>query len=471
MELLMMAALVLAIPLIMSCLVKLVDQWKNQSSCYILHYECFKPSDDRKFDTEIADKYIMRNKNLGIHELKFLLRSIVNCGIGEETYIPEKVIMGGEESLCLLDATSELDEFFYDTLDKLFHKTGVSPSEIDILVVNVSMFTTEPSLAARIINRYKMREDIKVFNLSGMGCSASLISIDIVQNVFKSYKKAFAVVVASESIGPNWYSGNDKSMMLVNCLFRCGGCSILLTNNPTLRHRAMFRLKCLVRTHLGASDEAHECAVQKEDEQGLLGFHLSRNLPTAATRALSENLRELAPKILPLKELLRYIIVSWLIRQPSPPLPDSSKSTGGGGNNRTGPTVRFKTGVDHFCLHTGGKAVINGVGKSLELTEYDLEPARMTLHRFGNTSASSPWYVLGYMEAKRRLKKGDKVLMITFGAGFKCNSCLWEVMRDLKDENVWRDYIDRYPPKDLVNPFMVKFSWVMDENPENFSRD
>ncbi|XP_042475638.1 3-ketoacyl-CoA synthase 12-like [Macadamia integrifolia] len=461
MGLLMMATLVLAITLMISLLIKLMHQRRDHgSSCYILHYECFKPSDDRKIDTEFSGNIVMRNKNLGIDEYRFLLRAIVSSGIGEETYAPRNVILGKEESPTLLDGISELEEFFYDTLDKLFHRTGVSPPEIDVLVVNISMLSSEPSLASRIINRYKMREDIKVFNLSGMGCSASLISIDIVKNIFKSHKKAFAVVVTSESIGPNWYSGNDKSMILANCLFRSGGCSILLTNNPTLRTRSMFRLKCLVRTHLGASDEACECAVQKEDELGRPGFHLSKNLPRAATKAFFENLRELAPKILPLKELVRYFIVS-----------GSGSGSGSGkdrgGNNRTGPTVRFKTGVDHFCLHTGGKAVIEGVGKSLGLTEYDLEPARMTLHRFGNTSASSLWYVLGCMEAKRRLKKGDKVLMISFGAGFKCNSCVWEVMRDLEDGNVWRDCIDRYPPKTLVNPFMEKFGWVMDQNPKN----
>ncbi|XP_042475107.1 3-ketoacyl-CoA synthase 12-like isoform X2 [Macadamia integrifolia] len=450
MEFLMITAFFLAIPSIISFLIKLIDQWRNHGNCYILHYECFKPSDDRKVNTEFSGNIIKKNKNLGIEEYRFLLRAMVSSGIGEETYAPRNVILGKEESPTLLDGIYEMEEFFYDTLDKLFHRTGVSPSEIDILVVNVSMFSPEPSLAARIINRYKMREDIKVFNISGMGCSASLISIDIVQNIFKSYKKAFAVVVTSESIGPNWYSGNEKSMILVNCLFRSGGCSILLTNNPTLRNRAIFRLKCLVRTHLGANDEAYECAVQKEDGLGRPGFHLSKDLPRAATKAFFENLSVLAPKILPLKDLVQYIV--------------SGSGKGRGEKNRTGPTVKLKNGIDHFCLHTGGKAVINGVGKSLGLTEYDLEPARMTLHRFGNTSASSLWYVLGYMEAKKRLRKGDKVLMISFGAGFKCNSCVWEVMRDLEDENVWRESISSYPPKNLVNPYMEKYGWLMEED-------
>ncbi|KAF9597148.1 hypothetical protein IFM89_016136 [Coptis chinensis] len=437
---------------------KLVDQWRDQA-CYVMHYECFKPSDDRKVDTEFCGEIIHRNKNLGLKEYRFLLKAIVSSGIGEETYAPRNIILGQEENPTLKDAILEMEEFFYDTLDKLFAKTGVSPKEIDILVVNISMLSTVPSLAAKIINRYKMREDIKVFNLTGMGCSASLISIDIVQNVFKSYKKAFAIVVTSESLAPNWYVGNNRSMILANCLFRSGGCSILLTNNRYLRDQAMLELKCLVRTHLGANDEAYHCCVQTEDEDGRIGFHLSKELPKSATRAFIENLKVIAPKILPISELLRYVIVSHIQRRKK----DGALKTAGVSR----PTINFKTGVDHFCVHTGGTAVIDGVEKSLGLSKYDLEPSRMTLHRYGNTSASSLWYVLGYMEAKKRLKKGETVLMISFGAGFKCNSCLWKVVRDVDNENVWKDCVASYPPKNIVNPFMEKYGWINEEDPFN----
>ncbi|XP_061348974.1 3-ketoacyl-CoA synthase 12-like [Gastrolobium bilobum] len=432
---------------------KLFDQRRDQE-CYILDYECYKPSDDRKLGTDCCGKIIGRNEKLGLNEYKFLLKAIVSSGIGEETYAPRNVIEGREANPTLKDGITEMEEFFQDSITKLLAKTGISSSQIDVLVVNVSMFSTLPSLTSRIINHYKMRQDIKSFNLTGMGCSASLISLDIIRSIFKSQKNKCALLVTSESLSPNWYSGNDRSMILANCLFRAGGCVILLTNKRSLKHRAILRLKCLVRTHHGAREDAFSCCNQKEDEQGRLGFYLGKNLPKAATRAFVDNLRVLSPKVLPTRELLRFMIVS-LIKKLKKNSSPKSASVG-----FTKSPLNFKTGVDHFCLHPGGKAVIDGIGLSLDLCEYDLEPARMTLHRFGNTSASSLWYVLGYMEAKKRLKKGDRVLMISFGAGFKCNSCLWEVMGDLGDRNAWDDCIDNYPPESLANPFMEKFGWI-----------
>lgn len=438
---------------------------KRDRECYILDYECHKPTDDRKLDTECSGQVIRRNKNLGLNEYKFLLRAIVNSGIGEQTYGPRIIFNGQEENPTLQDLISEMEEFFHDSIGKLLARSGIAPKEIDVLVVNVSMQSVVPSLPAMIINHYKLREDVKVFNLTGMGCSASLISVNIVQNIFKTYKNAYALVVTSESLSPNWYAGSDRSMILANCLFRSGGCAMLLTNKRALKHRAMLKLKCLVRTHHGARDESYDCCHQREDDQGRSGIHLDKSLPKVATRALVDNLREITPKILPVRELLRFMVVSFIRKY------WSHRSTKGAAGSSPKPAINFKTGVDHFCIHTGGKAVIDGIGVSLDLTEHDLEPARMTLHRFGNTSASSLWYVLAYMEAKRRLKKGDRVLMMSFGAGFKCNSCLWEVLRDLGDAgNAWTDCIDSYPPNSLTNPFLEKYGWINNEDdPSTFA--
>jgi len=76
----------------------------------------------------------------------------------------------------MLHARREAEEIIFPIVDRLLRvKTGVKPEEIDFLVVNCSLFCPTPSLAAMIANRFKMREDIRSYNLGGMGCSASLI--------------------------------------------------------------------------------------------------------------------------------------------------------------------------------------------------------------------------------------------------------------------------------------------------------
>lgn len=93
--------------------------------------------------------------------------------------------------------------------------------------------------------------------------------------------------------------------------------------------------------------------------------------------------------------------------------------------------------------------MIEQVGRVLKLSDSVTEPARMSLHRFGNTSSSLVFYELAYFEAKGRVKKGDRMWMLAFGTGFKVCSLAWKCLRDSpKDyDNPWRDCIHRYPVK------------------------
>ncbi|CAN0913617.1 3-ketoacyl-CoA synthase 19 [Linum grandiflorum] len=421
---------------------KLISNRSNQ--CYLLAYKCYKGPDELKLSAACAAEISLRNKNLGLEEYQFLVRTMARSGIGEETYIPRNIFEGREACPSLTDCLEELTEVTFTTLDDLFATSGVSPSQIDIVITTGSLFAPVPSLTSRIVNRYGMKEGIKSYSLTGMGCSSSLIAVDLVKNSFRTQPNSFAIVVAMELTAANWYAGKDRSMMLSNVLFRSGGGSLLLTNHPSWAHRSMLKLDTVVRTHV-SHDEAFGCAIHVEDEQGHLGARLTKALPSVAMQAMEENFKALLPKVLPLWEMIRFLILTRC--------------------SKIEPVINMKTGIQHFCFHTGGRAVIDGFQKSFGLEDYDLEPSRMSLHRFGNTSCSSLWYVLGYMEAKKRLKKGDKVLMVGLGAGFLCNTCVWTVVKDLGDgKNVWGDCVDRYPPKTLVNPIGEVMEWLFDES-------
>ncbi|RYR19728.1 hypothetical protein Ahy_B03g064604 [Arachis hypogaea] len=110
-----------------------------------------------------------------------------------------------------------------------------------------------------IVNHYKLRTNSKIYNLSGMGCSAGLISIDLAKDLLKANPNSYAVVVSTDNITLNWYFGNERSMLLCNCIFRMGGAAVLLSNKRRDRARSKYELFHTVRTHKGADDKNYNC--------------------------------------------------------------------------------------------------------------------------------------------------------------------------------------------------------------------
>ena len=54
----------------------------------------------------------------------------------------------------------------------------------------------------------------------------------------------------------------------------------------------------------------------------------------------------------------------------------------------------FKKAFDHFCLHAGGRGVIEGLSKQLALPAGKQAPSYNSLFWYGNTSSASLWYAV-----------------------------------------------------------------------------
>ncbi|KAL5078726.1 hypothetical protein RYX36_007147 [Vicia faba] len=320
---------------------------------YLVDYACFKPP----ITCRVPFATFMEHSRLILKDnpksVEFQMRILERSGLGEDTCLPP-AIHYIPPNPTMEEARREAELVIFTSMDSLFEKTGLKPNNIDILIVNCSLFSPTPSLSAMVINKYKLRSNIKSFNLSGMGCSAGLISIDLARDLLQVYPNSNALVMSTEIITPNYYQGKERAMLLPNCLFRMGGAAILLSNKKSEHKRAKYRLLQVVRTHKGGDDKAYRCVFEEEDREG---------------------------------------------------------------------------------------------NKNLQLSSEHVEASRMTLHRFGNTSSSSLWYELNYIESKGRMKKGDRVWQIAFGSGFKCNSAVWKCIRSIKTpiDGPWEDCIDRYP--------------------------
>merc|ERR1712232_913833 len=110
------------------------------------------------------------------------------------------------------------------------------------------------SLCAMICNKFGFREDIRSYNLGGMGCSANVISIDLAKQLLQNQPGARALVVSTEIITPNMYLGNDKSMLLQNTLFRAGGVALVLSSSRRDARRAKYELLFTGRAQVSTDD-------------------------------------------------------------------------------------------------------------------------------------------------------------------------------------------------------------------------
>ncbi|XP_027358142.1 3-ketoacyl-CoA synthase 9-like [Abrus precatorius] len=405
---------------------------KKPRSIYLVDFACYKPLACLKVNYDKFMYHSVLNGNFNDSSLEFQRKILERSGLGEETYVPQ-AMHNIPPMPTMSAARDEAEQVMFGALDVLFSNTKVNPKDIGILVVNCSLFNPTPSLASMIINKYKMRCNVRSYNLGGMGCSAGIIAIDLAKHLLQIHGNNYAVVVSTENITQNWYFGNKKSMLIPNCLFRMGGAAILLSNKNCDRLQAKYELLHIVRTHIGADEEAFKCVYQEQDDAGKVGVSLSKDLTVIAGGALRTNLTTLGPLVLPIREQLLYfynLVIKKIF-----------------GSTKKPYIPNFKLTFDHFCIHAGGRAVIDELEKNLQLQSEHVEASRMTLHRFGNISSSSIWYELAYMEAKSRMKKGNRVWQIAFGSGFKCNSAVWKALTNVEPSpnNPWNDCIDRYP--------------------------
>jgi alkylresorcinol/alkylpyrone synthase len=73
--------------------------------------------------------------------------------------------------------------------------------------------------------------------------------------------------------------------------------------------------------------------------------------------------------------------------------------------------------IDHWCVHPGGRGIVDGVQQALELSEEDVAISRDLLSRFGNMGTPTSFYVLRETVARRTPQAGECGLMVTIGPG------------------------------------------------------
>ncbi|XP_057781031.1 3-ketoacyl-CoA synthase 11-like [Salvia miltiorrhiza] len=397
---------------------------KKSSHIFLIDFSCYKHPESQKCSQQTL---LDRAKKQGIFSndsLSFMAKGMRTSGIGDSTYVPQN-ILSVPPNLSIEAVRNESEMVIFGAIDSLLAKTKVEWSEIGILIVNCTVFNPIPCLSSIIVNHYKVRQDICSYNLTGMGCSSSLLATGLANQLLQVRQNSCALVVSTENTSSSVYTGTDLSKLQLNCVFRPGASAVIFSNKPSHRRRSNYRLLHTLHTHAASSDVAYGCIYQEEDSAGITGITVTKDLLLAATSTMEQHLQALGILILPLSEKLP-IARNHIIRRLRP--------------GEIEPYVpKFNRCADHFLPHVGAKPVQDAIQKKLRFDDGDMEASRMTLHRFGNTSNSSIWYELAYAEAKGRVRKGDRVWQVAYGSGFKCSSMILRALRDVEGDemNPW----------------------------------
>ncbi|KAL2896585.1 3-ketoacyl-CoA synthase 10 [Bienertia sinuspersici] len=393
-------------------------------STYLIDFACYRPTKELKVSKEEFIDMARKSGNFNEKTLSFQEKALKLSGIGDETCLPKTLFQPGFEK-SIKQSREEAEMVVFGAVDDLLEATKINPEDISILIVNCSTLNTTPSLSAMVINHYKLKQKVQSFNLGGMGCAAGTVAIDLAQDMLNVYPGSYALVVSTEIVSHSWYTGKDVDMLLPNCFLRMGAAAMLLSNRRLDRWKAKYQLKQVVRTHKGMDNKSFKSIYLKEDEEGKLGISVSKDVLEVGGHAVKANITILGPLVLPFAEQIQFFTTLLLNK-----------------NSSTRPYIpNFKQAFDHFCILATSKKVLDEFEKNLELTKEYMEASRKTLERFGNTSSSSVWYELAYLEANKRMKRGDKVWQITFGSGIKCSSAVWKALKNVErpKKSPWYD--------------------------------
>lgn len=387
-------------------------------SVYLVDFSCLTPPSTLRVPLAHYIEHLSLIDHFDKESVEFMTKALSTSGMGEETCLPPSLHYL-PPNVHFQESLKEARMLLFSVMDDLFAKTKVSPRDVDILVVNCSGFCPFPSLSSIVVNRYNMREDIKTFNISGMGCSASGIGVDVVRNLLKVHPNSYAVVLSTEILSTGWYRGKDQRKLLLNCMFRMGSAAVLLTNRREWRQRSKYKLVHLFRTHHANKDGAYKALTREEDSQGITGVSIKRGVLNEVRDVIRDHVVVFGALILPMHEKLRYLFYQFMNTVESKSLLTTKK-------DKYDYVPRFGSVIQHYCIPGSGLSIIKEIGKGLALTRWDMEPSLHVFRRFGNQSSASMWYQMAYMESKGRVIEGDRIWHFGVGSGIKCNSSVWE---------------------------------------------
>ena len=258
---------------------------------------------------------------------------------------------------------------------------GLQARDIGGLVVNTCTGYLCPGLSSYLAEALQLEESIQAMDLAGMGCGAAIPNLQSAAGLLalgNGHGKP-VLTVAAEVCSATIFMGPDPGLIVSNCLFGDGAAAAVLDVSQAGGQGDVARL---VDFESGIFP-THREELRYRHEHGRLRNTLGKRVPVIGARAI----RQVAERLLA----------------------------------RQGLSLGQ---IDWWAVHPGGTLVLEQVSKELGVSEASLRFSYDVLHEYGNMSSPSVLFVLKRLVEQGRPARGQKGLLLSFGAGFSAYAAL-----------------------------------------------
>jgi alkylresorcinol/alkylpyrone synthase len=268
-----------------------------------------------------------------------------------------------------------------DAARDAIEQSGFQPGDFGSIVVNTCTGYLCPGLSSYIAEALGMSHHVRPLDIMGMGCGAAIPNLQTSDNVVMTNGGKPVLSVAIEICTATMFMDPDPGVVISNCIFGDGAAAAVLERVEKPSNQGMLRF---MDFESGLFPQ-HREKLQYRTEKHRLRNVLAREVPVIGAQAV----KEVTGRLLDRNKLAASDINWWIV-------------------------------------HPGGTQVLDQVAKKLEIDADKLKFSYEIFSEYGNMSSPSVLFVLKRVIELGRPKRGEKGLMLAFGAGFTAFAALIE---------------------------------------------
>jgi predicted naringenin-chalcone synthase len=316
-----------------------------------------------------------------------------------EKQLYEKILLEGpikgryfgidyDEQMCEMTPDALIERFLkhgkkiaVEAARKAMQSASVKPADIGGIVVNTCTGYLCPGLSSYIAQDLKLKNSIKVFDLMGMGCGAAIPNLDCAASMASRRADGPILSIAVEICSATFFMGPSPDLVISNSIFGDGAAAAIVDTTRNGQARRLLRLIDFE----SAVFPRYRDQLRYKAQEGRLRNTLSMQVPAIGARTI----RQVSQNLLARHKLeARHI--------------------------------------DHWVVHPGGTMVLDEVVQKLGISQQALKSSYEIFENYGNMSSPSVLFVLKKILDESEPKRGQKGMLLSFGAGFTAFAALVE---------------------------------------------